>query len=92
MFCPWWLRRPSFDLWVRQIPWRKKQQPTPAFLPGEFHGQRSLVGYSPCGGKESKELDTTERVTLSLSFIRTERPHGARMYYVKTMTVTFDPG
>ena len=39
--------------------------PTPVFLPGEFHGQRSLVGYSPWGRKES---DTTERLTLSLSF------------------------
>ena len=34
------------------------------FLPGEFHGQRSLVGYSPWG---RKELDTTERLTLSLT-------------------------
>ena len=39
-------RRCGFDLWVGKIPWRRKQQPTPVFLPGEFHGQRSLVGYS----------------------------------------------
>ena len=39
------------------ISWRKKWQPTPLFLPGEPHGQRSLVGYSPWGHKES---DTTE--------------------------------
>ena len=44
-------------LGVRKLPWRKKQQPTPVFLPGEFHGQRSLVGYSPWGHKES---DMTE--------------------------------
>ena len=50
------------------------------------------MGHSPCGGRESKELDTTEQMTLSLSFVRTERPHGARVCYVKTMTVTFDPG
>ena len=37
-------------------PWRRAWQPTPVFLPGEFHGQRSLVGYSPWG---HKELDTT---------------------------------
>ena len=37
--------------------------PTPVFLPGEFHGQRRLAGYRPCGGKE---LDTTEQLTLSL--------------------------
>ena len=34
-------------------PWRRKWQPTPVFLPGESHGQRSLVGYSPWGRKES---------------------------------------
>ena len=32
--------------------WRRKWQPTPVFLPGKFQGQRSLVGYSPCGHKE----------------------------------------
>ena len=34
--------------WVEKIPWRRKWLPTPAFLPGEFHGQRSLEGWSPC--------------------------------------------
>ena len=38
-------------------PWRRKWQPTPVFLPGKFHGQRSLAGYSPRG---HKELDMTE--------------------------------
>ena len=47
----------GFDPWVRKILWRRKQQPTPVFLPGESHGQRSLVGYSPRGHKES---DMTE--------------------------------
>ena len=42
-----------------RFPWRKKWQPTPVFLPGKSHGQRSLAGYSPWGGKES---DTTERL------------------------------
>ena len=50
-----------FDPWVRKIPWRREWQPTPVFLPGEFHGQRSLVGYSPWDWKES---DTTEQLTL----------------------------
>jgi len=36
-----------FSLWVRKIPWRRKWQPTPIFLPGESHEQRNLVGYSP---------------------------------------------
>ena len=39
-------RGPRFDPWVRKIPWRRKGQPTPVLLPGESHGQRSLVGYS----------------------------------------------
>ena len=39
-------KRPSFNPWVGKIPWRKAWQPTPIFLPGESHGQRSLAGYS----------------------------------------------
>ena len=42
-----------------KIPWRRKWQPTPVFLPEKSHGQRSLVGYSPKGCKES---DTTQRL------------------------------
>ena len=45
--------RPEFDPWLRKIPWRRARQPTPAFLSGEAHGQRSLAGYSPWGSKES---------------------------------------
>ena len=53
---PWWLsgkeftyqcRRHAFNPWVRKIPWRRKWQPTPVFLPGKSHGQRSLAGCSP---------------------------------------------
>ena len=40
-----------------RFPWRRAWQPTPVFWPGEFHGQRSLAGYSPWG---HTELDTTE--------------------------------
>ena len=53
--------RPGFNPWVGKIPWRRKWQSTPVLLPGESHGQRSLVGYSPWGHKES---DTTERTSL----------------------------
>ena len=49
--------RLGFNPWVGKIPWRRAWQPTPVFLPGEFHGQRSLAGYSLWGHKES---DTTE--------------------------------
>ena len=45
---------------VGKLPWRKKWQPTPVFLPGESHGQRSLAGYSPWGRKES---GMTERLS-----------------------------
>ena len=52
-------RRPGSDLWVRKILWRRKWQPTPVLLPGKSHGQRSVVGCSPWGRKES---DMTERL------------------------------
>ena len=42
------------------IPWRRKWQPTPVFLPGKFHGQRSLAGYSPWGSKESDKWMTED--------------------------------
>ena len=50
--------RPRFDPWVGKIPWRRERLPTPVFWPGEFHGL-----YSPW---DRKELDTTERLSLSL--------------------------
>ena len=48
---------------IKKILWSRKWQPTPVFLPGESHGQRSLVGYSPWGHKKS---DGTERLRLPL--------------------------
>ena len=42
----------GFDPWVWKIPWRREWLPMPVFLPIEFHGQRSLAGYSPWGCKE----------------------------------------
>ena len=47
----------GFDLWVRKTPWRRDWQPPPVSLPGDSHGQRSLVSASPQG---CKELDTIE--------------------------------
>jgi len=55
-------RRPRFNLWVGKIPQRRKWQPTPVFLPGKSHNQRSLAGYSPWDHKES---DTAKRLTTS---------------------------
>ena len=53
-------KKHGLDPWVGKIPWRRKWQPTPVFLPAESHGQRSLVGHNPWG---HKELDMTERLT-----------------------------
>ena len=53
-------RRCRFNPWVGKIPWKRKWQPNPVFLPGESHGQRSLAGYSSRG---RNEWDTTEQAT-----------------------------
>ena len=58
--------RHRFDPWAGKIPWRRKWQPTPVFMPGESHGQKSLAGYSPWGCKES---DTTEHVYMSTALM-----------------------
>ena len=54
-------KRCGFHPWVGKIPWRRAQRSTPVFLPGKFHGQKSLSGFSPVG---RKELGMTE-VTLT---------------------------
>ena len=51
------VKRHGFNPWVGKIPWRRACPPTPVFLPGEFHEQRSLAGYSSQG---RKGLDMTE--------------------------------
>ena len=43
-----------WETWVKKIPWRKKWQPTPVFLPGEFHGQRNPAGYTVNGVTKSQ--------------------------------------
>ena len=72
-------KRHRFDPWVRKIPWRRAWLPTPVFLLEESHGQRSLVGYSPRGHKESGVTEVTSRthsepkskiLRLSLSILR----------------------
>ena len=64
----WWLskeptcqcRRHGFSSWVK-IPWRRKCQPTPVFLPGKSHGWRSLASYSPLGHKRARHNLVTEK-------------------------------
>ena len=60
-------KRNGFDPWVRKIPWRRKWQPTPVFWPRESHGQRSLVGYSLWGCKESDATEHSHTVLLTLT-------------------------
>ena len=57
----------QFNPWLGKILWRKEWLPTPVFLPGEFHGQRSLGGYSPLG---HRELDVTEHTPHKHHFIK----------------------
>ena len=65
-----WCRRPGFDPSVGKIPWRRKWQTIPVFLPGEFHGQSSLMDNSPWS---LKELDMSEELTHTIIIInRTE--------------------
>ena len=60
--------RLRFSPSIRKIPWRREWLPTPVFLPGEFHGQRSLEGYTPWGHKES---DATNTLNIIYSFVVT---------------------
>ena len=55
------MQGPEFDPWVGQIPWGREWRPTPVFLPGEAHGQRSLAGYRPWS---HEELDMTEQLSM----------------------------
>ena len=66
--------RLGFDPWVRKIPWSRKWQTTPVFLPGESHGQRSLAGYSPWGHRESDATERTHR-PVAVAFSRRAFAH-----------------
>ena len=86
--CPWWLsgkesscqcRRQGFDPWLTKIPWRRKWQSTPEFLPGGSHGQRSLVGYNPWGQKRvGHDLATKQPLHSALRRGRDESRSGQR--------------
>ena len=62
----------ELDPWVRKTPWRRKWQPTPVFLPGESHGQRHLLGYSPWGHKSQTDLAT--KPPAFLEYVRERGP------------------
>ena len=57
-------KRHGFDPWIGKIPWSRKWQPAPVSLPGKFHGQRSVAGYSPW---DCKAWYTTERLSTHTS-------------------------
>ena len=71
--------RPGFDPWVGKISWRREWIPTPVFLPGKFHGQRSLAGYSPLGRKES---DTTKWLSKNVRKTQTSTVGGSKSFQV----------
>ena len=81
-------RRPGFSPQVGKVPWSRDWLHTPVFLPGEFHGQRSMAGYSPWG---RKELDMTEQLTVSSLSTFSQRdvghswgqeiPHFGKIFY-----------
>ena len=56
--------------WVRKVPWRREWQPTPVFLLGEFHGQRSLAGYGPWGCKESVTWVTNTFTSMAVGLVK----------------------
>ena len=55
--------------WVKKIPWRRKWQPTPVFLPGKSDGRRSLVDYSPGGHKKVGHNLVTKQQKLSIMYL-----------------------
>ena len=66
--------------WVRKIPWRRKWQPTALYVPGKFHGQRSLAGYSPSGSTHActlgNELHENELIGQSqVNHLREKKMH-----------------
>ena len=72
-------RRHEFNLWVRNIPWRRKWQPTSVFLSGKFSGQRSLAGYSPW---DRKEFDMAEHAHMhTLLFLKQKNRMSGKSTY-----------
>ena len=86
---PWWLRlericlqcrRPGFDPCIRKIPWRREWLLIPVFLPGEFHGQRSLVGYKQSMGTQTVGHNWTTFTFYQIMFKRTRHLHLLSMW------------
>ena len=76
-------RRQGFYPWVKKIPWDRKWQRTPVFLPEKCHGQRSLVNYSSWG---LKELDMTGHSTHTYTH---HTPGDGKIWRAKTIDIIF---
>ena len=60
---------PYIDPFITIFPWRRKWHPTPIFLPGKSHGQRSLAGYGPCGHEELEMTEVTKQQVCFFIFL-----------------------
>ena len=78
-------RRHRFDAWVRKISWRRKWKPSPVFLSGESHAQRSLLSYSPRGQKESDMTENSRRIRVREGDVTTERMWKAAILFGSKM-------
>jgi len=76
--------RPRFDPWVGKIPWRREWLPSPVFLPGEFHGLWSLVGYSPWGSQKVGQ----NWVTTTFTFYIYNKPYEVSLENISTPPFT----
>ena len=72
---------PGLYLLVGNIPWRREWLPTPVFLPGEFHGQRSLVGYSPWGHRRVVVSNLSDATQIGNEVQMTPRSSGSTAHH-----------
>ena len=84
-------RRPRFDPWVGKIPWRRKWQPTPVFLPGKSHGWWSLVGYCPWGPKESDMTEDSSLLLLRPETMKLLEENKSVHSWHKSSKILYDP-
>ena len=81
--------RRGFNPWVRKVPWRRRWQLTLVFLPGKSHGQRSLVDYSPWGGRES---ETNAHTLSTLQFVFQDNSLVCFSHLISSFWPTLTPG
>ena len=77
-------KRQGFDSWVEEIPWKRKWQTTSVFLPGKFHGQRRLVGYSPWG---HQAFDMSEQLSTHVHYLSNKYNLKSKYFLVRTSCI-----